>query len=380
MNRGWRAHVFRSHTDSEWSEVAYLARNQELGSGYAPIAQSVAIDGAVAVAGTRLDDSRGLFAGAIYVLQKDSGGWGQHGKLTAGDGVAGDYFGTSVDVHESRIVVGAPGAGSELGRTGAAYVFRRDLAGQWNQVAKLAPSDLESADEFGTAVALNGSTIAVGTRLDDDGGVSSGSVYLFRNDHGNDWTQLTKLYASDPTRRGLFGHAISMSGMRMLVGSPGAFNQDWMNFGGAAYMFEEDGDGNWNQIARFQPDSVLDEGFGYSVSLLGSLAIVGANQNGSQITDKPGAAYIFQDDGTGNWLQIGKIVSNMPASAEKFGMGVATNGSSIFVAAQRLLGEDRVSGLVYVYAIPEPSSAMMMACGICCIAAAGLRRGAYHRC
>jgi uncharacterized protein (DUF2345 family) len=60
----------------------------------------------------------------------------QSAEITASDGTSGDDFGASVAMSGNTIVVGAPG---QVG-VGAAYVFTGSGT-NWNQVAKLTPSD-----------------------------------------------------------------------------------------------------------------------------------------------------------------------------------------------------------------------------------------------
>ena len=45
---------------------------------------------------------------------------------------------------------------------------------------KLTASDADVSDIFGHSVAVGGDTIVVGARNDQDGGVGSGSAYVFR--------------------------------------------------------------------------------------------------------------------------------------------------------------------------------------------------------
>jgi hypothetical protein len=58
------------------------------------------------------------------------------------------------------VVIGTP-ADSDLGAaSGSTYVFVRSAA-SWSQEAKLTAADGTSADRFGAAVALSGTTLAV---------------------------------------------------------------------------------------------------------------------------------------------------------------------------------------------------------------------------
>ena len=88
-------------------------------------------------------------------------------KLTAVDAAAGNYFGDSVAIDGDTVVIGATGAGTG----GAVYVFRTtDGGATYVQVAKLTASDGAASDYFGTSVAIDGSTVVVGAYNDGNTG------------------------------------------------------------------------------------------------------------------------------------------------------------------------------------------------------------------
>jgi glycerol uptake facilitator-like aquaporin len=70
----------------------------------------------------------------------------------------GDQFGSDVGISGSTIVVGA--ADSE-GLRGTAYVFAK-TGSSWIQIAELNPADTIAKSFFGTSVAISGTTIVVG--------------------------------------------------------------------------------------------------------------------------------------------------------------------------------------------------------------------------
>jgi hypothetical protein len=116
-------------------------------------------------------------------------------KLLASDGGADDYFGRAVAVSGDTAILGAPRKDDNGSDSGAAYVFRFDGA-SWVEEAKLLASDGEPGDQFGTAVAVCGDTVAVSAVADDDNGTAAGAVYVFRHD-GFNWIKEAKLLASD---------------------------------------------------------------------------------------------------------------------------------------------------------------------------------------
>jgi hypothetical protein len=88
------------------------------------------------------------------------------------DTTADDFFGSSVAISGSTIIVGSPSVASG---TGGAYVFTK-TAGSWHQVAELRGPGTAAGDGFGSSVAISGDTIVVGA---PDHANGSGRAYVF---------------------------------------------------------------------------------------------------------------------------------------------------------------------------------------------------------
>jgi hypothetical protein len=104
--------------------------------------------------------------------------WTEQQELTASDAAEHDHFGSSVSVDGDTIVVGADGNDDGGIYSGSAYVFIRSGT-TWTEQQKLTASDATAGDHFGRSVSVDGDTIVVGAYLDDDGGSRSGSAYVF---------------------------------------------------------------------------------------------------------------------------------------------------------------------------------------------------------
>jgi hypothetical protein len=140
----------------------------------------VAIDGEALVVGANLEDIGGQAdQGAAYVFTSSGTVWSEQEKLIAADGGAGDLFGDKVALSGNMAVVGAWRADiNAQSNQGGAYVFTRSGT-TWGRQLKLAASDGAAGDQFGFAVDISDSTIAVGASLDDIvQKVDQGSVYI----------------------------------------------------------------------------------------------------------------------------------------------------------------------------------------------------------
>ncbi len=321
---------------------------------------SVAIDGNWAVIGSYLNESDENnsnplnAAGAAYIFKKDShGNWKQYQKIVASDRELGDYFGYSVDLDNGYIVVGSiyeahdENGSNEKINAGSAYIYKLESNNEWVQKDKIVASDRSSTDNFGWSVAIDGNYVVVGVPIEDEdenGGNSksnSGSAYIFKRNEEN-WSQVQKIVASDRDAIDYFGWTVAMDGDHLLVG---AYSEDEDEVGGnslsdagSVYAFKRSGS-LWNEEQKIVPvDRGASDFFGYTVDIIGDLAVVGAHQEDHDTTggdqkDEAGAAYVFQNNGT-SWVEVQKLVASDREAEDFFGRAVAIDDNVIIVGAE----------------------------------------------
>jgi len=147
---------------------------------------------------------------------------------------------------------------------------------------------------------------------------------------------LSELLASDAWPGAGFGWSVSVSGSTAVVGAPYA-----SGYTGAAYVFTKVG-GTWTQVAELtSSDAATGDKFGWSVSISGSTVAVGAPGHYYGI----GSAYVFSDAG-GSWTQVAELADTDTTGSGniKFGYSVLTSGSEVLVGAD---GYDGAAGAVY---------------------------------
>ncbi|GAH85253.1 unnamed protein product, partial [marine sediment metagenome] len=239
--------------------------------------------------------------------------WVEQQKLLASDGAGGDHFGNSVSVSGTTALVGALGDDDCGSASGSAYVFE-DNGTAWVEVAKLTASDGALMDQFSRSVSVSGTTALIGAYTDDDCGSSSGSAYVFEKGVSG-WSEVAKLTASDGAADDWFGLSVSVSGTTALIGA--YRGDDCGNSSGSAYVFEDNGTA-WVQVAKLLPsDSAALDYFGYSVSVSGTTALVGAYAD-DDCGSGSGSAYVFEDNGTA-WVQVAKLTPSDGAGSDFFG-------------------------------------------------------------
>jgi hypothetical protein len=302
---------------------------------------SVAISGNTIVVGAAADDS---FRGAAYVFVRSGTTWTQQKKLTASDGADpdSDLFGSSVAVSGDRAIVGAFG---DNGERGAAYVFVRSGT-NWTEEQKLLASDAAPFDQFGTSVAIAGTTALAGAIGDD---AARGSVYEFVRS-GPTWTQQPKLTAPVAERAAgdNFGRSVAISGSSALIGADG---DDVGPNGqqGSAYVFVRFGL-TWVQEAQlFASDGAAADRFGHSVAISGNIAVVGRPFDTVASEANRGSANVFVRSG-GTWAARQQLLAGNGAASDQFGTSVGLSGDTALVGAPfDGIGTNNDQGSAYVF-------------------------------
>ncbi len=231
------AYVFRFDGSSWVEETMLTAFDADIGDGFG---FSLAADGEVLVVATPKDDDEGASTGAAYVFRHDGTAWVFEQKLLARDAHLFDFFGTSVDVQDDAVVVGAWGESRNNDVfAGAAYVFRYNGT-TWKQEQKLIASDAEGNDHFGNSVSMSGDMILVGARFDNPAcptslNCNSGSAYLFQHNGHNRWIEKGWLRPTDMTYQDNFGQGVALSGNRAVIGALN--NDDAGPESGSAYIY-----------------------------------------------------------------------------------------------------------------------------------------------
>ena len=157
---------------SGWTQVAKLTADDGAASDEFGISVSIDGD-TVVVGAHADDDKGSHSGSAYVFTRDTAGdlasGWTQVAKLTADDGAAYDEFGYSVSIDGDTVVIGANKDRDKGINSGSAYVFTRatasDLASGWTQVAKLTADDGAADDYFGSSVSIDGDTVVIGAKL-----------------------------------------------------------------------------------------------------------------------------------------------------------------------------------------------------------------------
>ena len=295
------AHIFKK-SGSTWSlDETLLSGNTQNDQWFG---RSVAIDGdatRVVVGAPRYDNPTKADAGKAFVFVRSGSTWSQEAAFFSDDFAS---IGTNPEVFKKiainstgdTIVAGAQDATGSGSWSGVAYIFTRSGT-TWSQQAKILPSTLGSADDYGSDVDISddGNTVVVGSMYDDDNGTNGGAAYVWTRS-GTTWTEQQKLLASDLENSAFFGTAVSISGSgdSIAVGSWG-LGEDANDQTGRAYVFQLSG-GTWSQVKALNaatPESGSSFGKSIAFNQSGSTCAIGAPESNNGASTQAGAVYAF---------------------------------------------------------------------------------------
>ena len=318
--------------------------------GVSPSAQgysvSISADGNTAIVGGNLDNTR---VGAAWIFTRSGEVWTQQGGKLVGTGAVGTPFqGQSVSMSPdgNTAIVGGWG---DNGNTGAAWVFVRNVP-QWTQQgSKLVGTGAVGTAEEGWSVSLssNGNTAVVGGWFDNS---STGAAWIFTRS-GSVWTQQgSKLVGTGAVGAAIQGisAAISADGNTAIVGG----NQDNSNIG-AAWVFARNGT-VWTQqgpkLVGTGGVGMINQGYSVALSGDGSTAMVGGPADNSSM----GAAWIFTRSGS-TWTQQGSKIAGtggVGATDQGFAVSISSDANTAIVSGY---GDNTDMGAAWIYMNAPPT-------------------------
>ena len=361
---GGKLYIFERNqggTDN-WGLFKSLSNTLEASDYY--FGSVAALDGDTLVVGSYGYDD---FHGAIFIFERDSGGTNNWGLVKAIDGrtLSGDpafygSFGKSVAINGDTIVAGATFAYA----TGGAHIFERNQGGvnNWGQVTVINdPYPGSPYTAFGETVAIEGDTVIVSAASEDyDGYNSPGAVYVYERDQGgiDNWGPVGRLtgYLNHGVE---FGTSVAIEGSTLVIGEPGfgyGSNPDF----GAALVFKRNlsSPNHWEEVTRlFDPMAGFNELFGASLDIENDYIIVGGPGDSAVSTPPPGVVVVFErhEGGLENWGNTARIVDPGGISKDYFGSQVSISNQLITMGVR---GDDDFgsnAGAVHVYEKKEYS-------------------------
>ncbi|MFG0292215.1 MAG: hypothetical protein ACF8MJ_03570 [Phycisphaerales bacterium JB050] len=257
--------------------------------------EAVDLDGNFAVVGAPRADPLGFLSGVAFILDiSDPSQPTLLHTLQAADGASGASFGLSVAIDGDTAIIGAPGLN-------AAYLFSVSTG---QQLAKLQPANFENNDGAGTAVEVQDGLAFVSSPFDDiqvapfDTRSNAGSITIFDISTPTAPVQAVNFTTIEPTTADEFGYAMDVDGTTLVVGAPNANQIPTFVGNGAVFIVDITNPASPAQLFKVRADNPrTGADFGWSVSIDGSIILAGA-PNGDAALTTNGLGYLL-DASTG---------------------------------------------------------------------------------
>lgn len=371
-----------------WAIVSSLAPPDMTDSS--DFGYSLSMDDQRLLIGAPGDSTIATDRGSAYLFAFDAAtaSWTFNHKFFAFESGDHDYFGSAVALQGNNAMIGAYGRSSSQG---AVDDFLLDDMGNWSEQSPLQAADGKSNDNFGSALVLMGSTLAVGAPVHDSG---AGAVYLFTGSAGR-WSPIGTFISPNSAERGAslatvdgeflagapdadldaefrgrvdvfsnasgdwnykqsivasaddnasFGYSVATSADTAFVTAP--FRDGTDRSSGAVEIYARDALGNWNWLQSL-PN--LGQSVGQVLAINGDTAVIGEPDQDFGANFEQGAAYVFVRTRTASgdsWIQQTEFADLGGTSRDDFGSAVAIDGDTVAVGAERFNGKE---GVVYVY-------------------------------
>lgn len=272
--------------------------------------------------------------------------------IYASDGTSDDQFGQAIDVYGDYIVVGVPSKSTNYYQVGAAYIYKRNADGAWEEIQKLEAPISESYLNFGISVSIYEDKLAIGAMgASIDGVDSAGAVYMYTRNSDGIWGNELIINAPVLQANHGFGWSIDLHKNKLVVSAP-ADNQI-ESYSGAIFCYEYDGTNNWSFEQKIKSSDIAEFGlFGYYVEMNDENLVATSYEDWTFYSTR-----IFDLDDSGQWVNE-QIITDY-AQGLHFGFGNAISldddeliiGSDLYSAIK--IFEKKADGSWEYYTIIE---------------------------
>lgn len=244
--------VFIFDYDSEsntWTETYRIDIPSEDRSSAANFGYNLSLDGdriAVFAPGV------GFFTGAVYVHDFDGTDWLLTQKIQNSNAGTGALFGSALCLSGDRLFLNNK-QHSTIASNGGAIYYYEYTGTAWTLAQEISPSDVQSADFFGTSVAFDG------TRVVGANDKTSGDIYIWEF-NGSSYTETQKI------NLGTRISGLSISGDLLIASN--SFDSEKYYRQGAVYIIKLDPSiGTWSVAHKIIPqDAAPESRFGYNLA------------------------------------------------------------------------------------------------------------------
>jgi hypothetical protein len=281
----------------------------------------------------------------VFIFERDGDDWALVQELKYPGGEASTRFGEQFDLDGDILVVTAGIADLAGNDSGAACLYRRNSCG-WEFEAFLTPSILKAGDHLRYA-SLSGDTVLVGMSDADVYGTDSGAIMIFEYDRViGEWVEQGLLPIGSASAFEYLGES-EIDGDRAIA----CVNQDsdMAPDAGAAYVFDRQLDGTWIQTAKlYAPDPGAGDWFAQQAALEGNRLVLGGTRDDSPTANDTGSMYVFEyDPNAAQWIFQQKLQPDELQGGDLF--GVPALQGDLIVSGSPYHNNNEGAAWVYAY-------------------------------
>ena len=240
-------HVY-TRSGTTWTLEQIIIPTGQINDPRAMYASAISGDGNTLAIGGYDSNSNAYVGGtgAIFVYTKSGTTWTLQQVLQASDRQGQTQLGYACELStDGNYLIGGalrdPDAGDPNNHRGAAYIFNRS-GSTWTQQAKLKPSNLTSAANFGQFVDMssNGDYVVISAPQDFAPNNHAGSIYIYHRS-GSTWTLQSGIDNPRGTQNDQFGLSVTMSGAGDIVITSAKDVGGSVNYGGRMWFYKRVG-------------------------------------------------------------------------------------------------------------------------------------------
>jgi hypothetical protein len=180
---------------------------------------------------------------------------------------------------------------------------------------------------------------------------NAGAAYVYTR-NGQQLDAPKRIVASNHAAGSRFGWSVDLteSGY-MIIGASEREHPMAGRFAGAAYIYELQSDGSWLEVEFLESQNPqYSERFGGSVEISDSWAFVGARSSRQESTPAVGAVYVYRKT-TSGWVFHQEMVPSDAGEGWNFGFDISLDGEGVAIGAigATVNSGDTQAGAVYYY-------------------------------
>jgi FG-GAP repeat len=218
-----------------------------------------------------------------------------------------------------------------LTNVGCVLVFKKN-GGRWDYVQHIVPDVPKSNILYGSALAISGNILVVGSAYWDTHLTNKGKVWYYEWD-GAAFQFLDSLVISSGIAEDQFGFSLALRGNMLVVGAPNE-NTNGADAGGIyVYTFNEGTKRFGSRVRLSAPNAKTGDKLGYAVDIDGAYVAAGAPFHPFGAGVNKGIAHVWTGSGVSWGYQDSCSFASASTNYERLGLFLSLSGTNLVCGA-----------------------------------------------